>query len=76
VPRNWDEHYADAANRDDSPSPLLVHVAEMLPPGDALDLASGPGRNAVYLAQLGWRVTAVDSSAVAIQALRAPKVSM
>ena len=34
--------------------------------GPALDLACGPGRNALYLAERGWRVTAVDGSPVAI----------
>jgi len=74
VPRDWDRHYADAARaaalRDDAPDPLLVQVAEMAPPGDALDLACGTGRHAIYLASLGWRVTAVDSSAVAIGLVR------
>lgn len=42
----------------------------MLPPGRALDLACGPGRHSLYLARLGWRVTAVDSSPVAIGLLR------
>ena len=41
-----------------------------MPPGRALDLASGPGRNALYLAALGWRAVAVDSSATAIRVLR------
>ena len=36
-----------------------------LAPGRALDLASGEGRNAIWLAERGWRVTAVDFSAVA-----------
>ena len=49
-----------------APSPLLVQVADLLPPGRALDLACGGGRNAVYLADLGWQVTAVDVSPVAI----------
>ncbi len=41
-------------------SPLLVQdVADLLPPGRALDLASGAGRNALYLAGCGWQVTAV-----------------
>jgi SAM-dependent methyltransferase len=71
VPRDWDEHYRDAANIEREPAPLLVQVADLLPPGRALDLACGAGRNAIYLAQLGWRVTAVDASAVAIAALRA-----
>jgi SAM-dependent methyltransferase len=66
VPRNWDDHYSNAAKLDFDPAPLLVEVAEMLPPGHALDLACGPGRNALYLARLGWQVTAVDSSPAAI----------
>jgi len=66
VPRNWDEHYSVAANLDFDPAPLLVEVADMLPPGQALDLACGPGRHALYLARLGWQVTAVDSSPAAI----------
>jgi SAM-dependent methyltransferase len=45
-------------------------VAEVLgarePAGRALDLACGEGRNAIWLAQRGWSVTAVDYSAVAI----------
>jgi SAM-dependent methyltransferase len=70
VARNWDEHYAQAPEIDFTPAPLLIEVAELLPPGRALDLASGPGRNALYLAALGWSVVAVDSSAAAIRILR------
>jgi tellurite methyltransferase len=66
VPRNWDDRYSNAANLDFEPAPLLVEAAQMLPPGHALDLACGPGRNALYLARLGWQVTAVDSSPAAI----------
>ena len=70
MPRNWEKHYAQAAEIDFTPAPLLIEAVEMLPPGRALDLASGPGRNALYLASLGWSVVAVDSSAVAIRILR------
>lgn len=42
----------------------------MVPPGRALDLACGPGRHALYLAKLGWQVTAIDSSHEAIRQLR------
>jgi SAM-dependent methyltransferase len=70
VPRDWDHYYSNPANFSVDPAPLLVQVAEMLPPGQALDLACGPGRNALYLARLGWRVTAVDASEVAIAHLR------
>lgn len=70
VPRNWDAHYSDPSHLDFTPASLLVEVAELVPPGRALDLACGYGRNALYLASLGWHVTAVDSSAVAIGILR------
>ena len=68
--RNWDEHYADPANRNWIAEPLLVEVVELLKPGKALDVACGTGRNALYLASLGWQVTAVDRSPVAIAALQ------
>lgn len=70
MPRNWEQHYRQGAAIDFAPSPLLIEAAELLPPGRALDLASGPGRNALYLAALGWSVVAVDSSATAIGMLR------
>lgn len=65
MPRNWEEHYA-TAGLDLDPAPLLVEVADRLPPGRALDLACGSGRHALYLARLDWHVTAVDSSRTAI----------
>jgi cyclopropane fatty-acyl-phospholipid synthase-like methyltransferase len=43
--------------------PELVAVIEgtnHLPPGKALDLGSGTGTNAIYMAQHGWDVTAID----------------
>jgi SAM-dependent methyltransferase len=43
------------------------------PRGRALDLACGEGRNAIWLAERGWRVTAVDFSDVAIE--RAAKLA-
>ena len=70
VPKNWEEHYAKAENLDLAPDPLLVEVAGVLKPGDALDLACGAGRHALHLAQLGWKVTAVDFAASAIRALK------
>jgi tellurite methyltransferase len=71
VPRNWDQHFADPAHVESAADPLLIQAADFVPPGRALDLACGPGRHAIYLARLGWQVTAVDSSAVAIKLLRA-----
>lgn len=45
---------------------LMAEVAD-LAPGRALDLAAGEGRNAVWLAERGWTVRAVDLSDVAIE---------
>ena len=49
------------------PEPNQFVAAECadLPPGRALDLAAGEGRNAIWLARRGWQVTAVDFSQVA-----------
>lgn len=42
------------------PLDIVVRAASLLPPGRALDIACGRGRNAIYLAFLGWQVTAID----------------
>jgi tellurite methyltransferase len=69
----WDEQYRknanSAAERESIPNPLLVQAASDLPPGRALDLACGTGRNALWLAQQSWHVTAIDGSATAIEIL-------
>lgn len=49
------------------PNRFLVEEVQDLPPGRALDVACGEGRNAVWLAQQGWRVTGVDFSSVALE---------
>jgi SAM-dependent methyltransferase len=53
------------------PNRFLVAEVSNLHPGIALDLACGEGRNALWLAELGWRVTGVDYSQVAIEKGRA-----
>ncbi|HUR81934.1 MAG TPA: class I SAM-dependent methyltransferase, partial [Thermoanaerobaculia bacterium] len=57
-------------DRSTTPAPLLVEAVRDLPPGRALDLACGTGRHAVWLAERGWEVIAIDASAEAIAALR------
>lgn len=52
------------------PNGFLVDEVAGLPPGRALDLACGEGRNAVWLARTGWRVTAVDFSDVGLAKAR------
>jgi tellurite methyltransferase len=55
------------------PSYFLVENAQLLsgsgllPGGRALDVAMGGGRNAVYLAGLGWEVEGVDISQEAVE---------
>jgi SAM-dependent methyltransferase len=69
----WDARYA-ATDLVWSAEPnrfLVDEVSSMdRAPGRALDLACGEGRNAIWLASLGWDVTAVDFSAVAIEKAR------
>ena len=64
----WDERYA-ASDLVWSVGPNQFVEAECadLPPGRALDLAAGEGRNAIWLARRGWEVTAVDFSRVALE---------
>jgi SAM-dependent methyltransferase len=52
------------------PNRFLVAEAEDLPPGRALDLACGEGRNAVWLARRGWSVTGVDFAGVGLEKAR------
>ena len=47
-------------------APVLVDVVGSLRPGKALDLGCGEGGNAIWLARQGWRATAVDVSATAL----------
>jgi SAM-dependent methyltransferase len=63
----WNERYrASEFVWTDKPNQFVeTHLAE-LPPGKAIDLGSGEGRNAVWLAGRGWKVTAVDFSAAGL----------
>ncbi len=69
--QQWNERYRAGEQTFETPSPLVAQFTNELVPGSALDLACGPGRNAFYLAKRGWRVTAVDGTAVAIDLLLA-----
>jgi SAM-dependent methyltransferase len=72
--RTWDQRYRAREGREDDPpvwgrsepSAFLAENVALLPRGGrALDVAMGSGRNAVYLASLGFAVTGVDVSRVA-----------
>lgn len=49
------------------PNPVVREYVGQPTPDRALDLGAGEGRNAVWLAAQGWRVTAVDFSAVGLE---------
>jgi len=64
----WDERYGSSQRVwSGNPNPQLVAQVADLTPGEALDAGSGEGADAIWLASVGWRVTAVDVSAVALQ---------
>jgi SAM-dependent methyltransferase len=73
VPEQFDEAFWDERYRSHSslwsgnPNSHLVGEAAELTPGAALDVGSGEGADAIWLARRGWQVTAVDLSAVALQ---------
>ena len=66
TPETWDERYARGKYSAAEPHKLLISLVERLTPGKALDLACGAGRHAVFLAENGFQVTAVDNSAAGI----------
>ena len=63
---DWDERYAERQQWSSEPNALIAELLAGLPPGQAVDLAAGEGRHALWLAGLGWQVTAVDFSAVGL----------
>lgn len=68
----WDEIYRSRdAIWSGEPNPQLVDEVSGLTPGTALDAGCGEGADAIWLAERGWRVTAVDVSSVALERARA-----
>jgi SAM-dependent methyltransferase len=63
----WDARYSSAELVwSAEPNRWVENEVAGLAPGRALDLAAGEARNSIWLAGLGWTVTAVDFSAVAL----------
>jgi len=63
----WDQRYAEKELVWSSePNVFVAQTVADLPPGRALDVACGEGRNAIWLASKGWKATGVDFSQVAI----------
>lgn len=72
---DWNQRYIDSDTPWDSGRPSLELKAfldqQKLKPGRILEIGCGTGTNAIYLAQLGFEVTAVDLSEVALEQARA-----
>ena len=68
---DWDRRYRDAELIWGAPpNTVVVDLCWAVAPGRDLDLACGEGRNALWLADRGWTVTAVDFSQMAIDKAR------
>ena len=63
----WEDFYGTRQHRwSGKPNELLVGEVASLPAGTALDVGCGQGGDAIWLAQRGWQVTAVDVSVAAL----------
>ncbi|RRQ29914.1 class I SAM-dependent methyltransferase [Rhodococcus sp. Eu-32] len=67
----WDNLYTEQAQRwSGNANPVLVTEVSKLTPGTALDIGSGEGGDARWLADHGWTTTGADISEVALQRAR------
>lgn len=68
---SWDERFrAGEYPEDPEPSPMLRTWLDSFPDGRALDVATGTGRNAVFLAEHGYDVDAIDQSRAGLEIAR------
>lgn len=68
----WEERYrSPKRHRRREATSWLRENTSLLPPGRALDVAMGEGRNALYLARLGYLVTGIDRSPTAVATAKA-----
>ena len=75
----WNRFYLnDKSKFNREPNAFLMKVIQGRPTGAALDYAMGEGRNAIYLARLGWSVSGFDSAdaAVALAQKRAKELGL
>jgi len=66
----WNEAYRKAIGFKPTANQHLIDAVKGRKPGAALDVAMGQGRNAVFLATKGWKVTGVDISDEGIRVAR------
>ena len=69
--KDWDARYAAAdLVWSATPNQWVEELVAPLPPGRALDVAAGEGRNAIWLVEQGWEAVAADFSPVATERAR------
>lgn len=70
--QHWDARYTERGDKMWSGRPNGTLVAEVaaLTPGTVLDVGCGEGADAIWFAQRGWQVTAIDVSPLAIERAR------
>lgn len=69
--QTWNERYGTPDRVwSGRPNHWLVEFAQSLPPGTAADLGCGEGADAIWLAERGWQVTAVDFAATGLTRAR------
>jgi len=66
----WNQRYAEDSYHKNNPVVLLEDWLPKMPVGKALDVACGAGRNAISLAQAGFRVDAIDISSAGLRKAR------
>jgi SAM-dependent methyltransferase len=66
----WNQRYAEDSYQKNNPVTLVEDWLPGILPGRALDVACGAGRNAVLLAQAGFKVDAIDISSEGLKQAR------
>jgi SAM-dependent methyltransferase len=72
---SFNEIFRNGTGFSKEPNQLLIDTVAKGKPGAALDVGMGQGRNALYLASRGWRVTGVDLSDEGVRAAREAAVA-
>jgi SAM-dependent methyltransferase len=67
----WNELYAKREGKEHQFNKFLAESVKGRPPGKALDIGMGQGRNSLFLAALGWEVTGFDISEVGVKQAQA-----
>lgn len=66
----WNDSYSQDIGFSHDPNRLLMATVDGVAPGEALDVATGQGRNALFLAAHGWKVTAIDIADEGLRRMR------